>query len=529
MKRILISDNLSELGLDVIRNAPGFELDYQPGLDEEKLAAAIQKADGLIIRSGSNVTARVIEGAAKLQVVGRAGIGVDNIDVRAASKRGIAVMNTPTGNSVTTAEHTIGLMMSLARWIPAATASMKAGKWEKKKFKGRELAGKTLAVIGLGTIGRIVASRAKGLALRVIAFDPVLTPDRAAALGVELVDLETIWATADIITVHTPLNAHTKNLINADVVAKLKQGVMVINCARGGIYDESAVLAGLESGRIAGAAFDVYPVEPPPQDSALLQHPRVICTPHLGASTQEAQDRVAKEIAEQVVAFIDSGEIKNALNVPAMSGELAEKVAPYVELAVRLGKFLAQVEQGGPQAIEIECVGEAAEHGIDAISAAAVGGFLQHFLDVPVNAISAPHLAEDRGIAIRELKTKISREKHASLVIVRIRDDDGNDHVAAGTLGSDRMQRLVRWNDFDIDARLEGTALVVASADKPGVIGFLGTALGDAKVNVASVFLGKSSTNAALSLWNLDDEMPEEVLTQVQGSPNVQRALVIHL
>jgi D-3-phosphoglycerate dehydrogenase len=533
MKRVLVSDNLSNHGLDVIRDGDGYELDYQPGLDEAKLAEAIKSADALIIRSGSKVTARVIEAADKLKVIGRAGIGVDNIDIAAASKRGIAVMNTPTGNSVTTAEHTISLMMSLARWIPAATASMKAGKWEKKKFKGRELAGKTLAVIGLGTIGRIVANRAKGLAMRVIAFDPVITPDRASALGVELTDLDKIWSTADVITVHTPLTPKTKGLINADVVSKLKEGVLLVNCARGGIYDEDAVLAGLESGRIGGAAFDVYPVEPPPEGSAIIQHPRVVCTPHLGASTQEAQDRVAKEIAEQVSAFLDSGEIKNALNVPAMSGELAAKVAPYVELADKLGSFMAQVEQQGgensPKSIEIECSGDAAELGTEAIVAAAVGGFLQRFLDVPVNAISAPHLAEDRGISVRELKTKAPLGKHASVVTVRIEDQDGKQHVASGTLGSDRSARLVRWGDFDIEAKLEGTALVVASLDKPGVIGFMGTTLGDAKINVASVFLGKSSQGHAMSMWNLDDDMPPEVLEAVQDSPNVQRAIVIHL
>lgn len=529
MKRILVSDNLSELGRNVITAAEGYELDYQPGLDEEQLAAAIKGAHGLVIRSGSKVTARVIEAADELKVIGRAGIGVDNIDIHAASKRGIAVMNTPTGNSVTTAEHTISLMMSLARWIPAATASMKAGKWEKKKFKGRELAGKTLAVIGLGTIGRIVANRAKGLAMRVIAFDPVLTPERAAALGVELTDLKTIYNSADIITVHTPLNPHTKGLINGDVIDKLKDGVLLINCARGGIYDEAAVLAGLESGKIGGAAFDVYPVEPPPADSALLQHPRVVCTPHLGASTQEAQDRVAQEIAEQVVAFLDAGEIKNALNVPAMSGELAEQVAPYVALANKLGSFLAQVEQAAPASIEIECVGSAAALSVDAIASAAVGGFLEHFLDVPVNAISAPHLAEDRGITVRELKTNVSADAHLSKVVVRIRDKNGKDHCAAGVLASDRSPRLVRWNEFDIEARLDGSALVVASLDKPGVIGFMGTTLGDAEVNVGSVFLGKSSKGHAVSMWNLDDEMPSEVLARVQGSPNVQRAVLIHL
>jgi D-3-phosphoglycerate dehydrogenase len=529
MTRILVSDNLSEPGLDVIRQYDGVELDYQPGLSEEQLAEAIKNADGLIIRSGSQVTARVIEAAEKLRVVGRAGIGVDNIDLSAASKRGIAVMNTPTGNSVTTAEHSIGLMMSLARWIPAATASLKAGKWEKKKFQGRELANKTLAVIGLGTIGRIVANRGKGLSMRVIAFDPVLTADRASALGVELMDLESIWKLADVITVHTPLNAKTKGMVNDEVVAKLKPGVLLVNCARGGIYDEDAVLRGLESGHIGGAAFDVFSTEPPPQDSALLQHPRVICTPHLGASTREAQERVAVEIAQQVIAFLTSGAIKNALNVPSMSSELAAKLGPYVDMAEKLGGFLAQVESIVPRTIEVECIGEEPSLGVEAVSAAALGGLLRHFFDIPVNAISAPHLAADRGITVRELKTTQSQGAFASQVIVRVLDAEGQCAIVEGALGSDRSPRLVRWDDFDIEAKLGGHALVVASIDKPGVIGFMGTTLGEASINVASVHLGKSSEGRALSVWNLDDELPAEVLEAVTGSDNVERVVAIRL
>jgi D-3-phosphoglycerate dehydrogenase len=529
MKRILVSDNLSERGLDVIRTSDGVELDYQPGLSEEQLVEAIKTADGLIIRSGSKVTPRVIEAAEKLRVVGRAGIGVDNVNIPAASKRGIAVMNTPTGNSVTTAEHTISLMMSLARWIPAATASLKAGKWEKKKFQGRELACKTLAVIGLGTIGRIVAKKGHALDMRVIAFDPVLTADRAAALGVELMDLESIWKLADVITVHTPLNPKTKGMVNDEVVGKLKDGVMLINCARGGIYDEDAVLRGLESGKIAGAAFDVFPVEPPPADSALVAHPRVICTPHLGASTQEAQERVAVEIAQQVISFLTAGAIKNALNVPSMSSELAAKLDPYVDLAEKLGGFLAQIETIVPSTIEVECIGDEPGLGVEAISASAVGGFLRNFLDVPVNAISAPHLADDRGITVRELKTLHGQGAFAQQVIVRVRDAAGKCVIVEGALGSDRSPRLVRWGDFDIEATLKGTALVVASLDKPGVIGFMGTTLGDAKVNVASVHLGKSSAGHALSIWNLDDEMPADVLEAVNSSDNVERAVLISL
>ena len=528
MKRIVVSDSLSERGLAVIRNAENVELDYRPGLSEQELADAVKQADGLIIRSGSKVTARVIEGADRLRAIGRAGIGVDNIDIPAASKRGIAVMNTPTGNAVTTAEHTISLMMSLARWIPSATASMKAGKWEKKKFQGRELSRKTLGIIGLGTIGRIVASRAQGLEMRVIAFDPVLTEERATALGVELVQLEMIWSQADVITAHTPLTPKTKGLIDDSVVAKLRDGVLLINCARGGIYDEEAVLRGLDSGKIGGAAFDVYVVEPPP-DTPLLQHDKVICTPHLGASTQEAQERVAVQIAEQVIDFLSTGAIKNALNVAAMSGELAEKVAPWVTLAERLGCFLAQVEDIEPNTIEVECAGDAGSHGIEAISAAAVGGFLRQFLDVPVNAISAPHLAVDRGIDVRELRTRTSHGAHASYVAVRASDSAGRTCMAAGALGSDRTPRLVNWDDFDIEAHLTGKALVVASLDVPGVIGFLGTTLGAAEVNVAAVSLGKAPSGNALSVWNLDDNVPSTVLEQLNASDNVSRAHVITL
>jgi len=528
MPRVLVSDALSGQGLAALRSAKGFEVDYQPGLDEAALANAIKGAAGLVIRSGSQVTARVIEAADTLKVIGRAGIGVDNIDVDAASRRGIAVMNTPTGNAVTTAEHAISLMMSLARWIPLATASMKAGKWEKKKFQGRELAGKTLGIVGLGTIGRIVADRAKGLHMRVMGFDPVLSADRAAQLGVELVELEQLWAQADVITVHTPLTPQTKGLVDDETVAKLRDGVLLVNCARGGIYDEAAVLRGLDSGKIGGAAFDVYPQEPPPADAPIIAHERVVCTPHLGASTKEAQERVAVQIAEQVVAFLTRGEVSNALNVPSVSVEIAAKLAPWTTLAERLGKFVAQVEPLVADCIEIECVGEACDSTIEPIVAAALSGLLSHYLDAPVNRISAPHMASERGISVRQLKTTSARGPFASQVILRVTDREQTTHVASGALGSDGSPRLVRWGNFDIEAHLDGQALVVASLDKPGVIGFMGAALGDANINVASVFLGKAPEEGmALSVWNLDDPIGDDVLSLVSRSPNVTRALVV--
>src|ERR1700722_8421999 len=338
--RVLVSDTLSKAGLAVPWKNPALSVEYAPGLKEAELAAKIAGFDALVVRSGSKVTKKVIDAADKLRVIGRAGIGIDNVDVPAASKRGIVVMNTPTGNAVTTAEHAITLLMSLARKIPQATASMKSGKWEKSKFQGRELAGKTLGVIGLGNIGRIVADRAKGLRMNVIAFDPVLTADRAVELGGELVPLEDIWARADAITTHAPLNEHTRGIVNDAAIDKMKKGVLLVNCARGGIYDEAALARGLESKKLGGVALDVF-VEEPPGAHPLLAFDDVICTPHLGASTEEAQERVVMEIAEQVSQYLVDGTITNAVNVPSVSRKAAAKLGPYLELANKLGAFLA--------------------------------------------------------------------------------------------------------------------------------------------------------------------------------------------
>jgi D-3-phosphoglycerate dehydrogenase len=548
MLRVLVSDSLSEQGLAILRADSNLTIDYQPGLGEDALAAALPGAHALVIRSGSKVTARVIEAATTLRVIGRAGIGVDNVDVPAASKRGIVVMNTPTGNAVTTAEHAISLLFSLARMIPQAAASMKAGQWEKKKFEGRELAGKTLGVVGLGNIGRIVADRAKGLRMNVIGFDPVLTADRAAALGIELCGLDAIWARADAITVHTPLTATTQNLVDDAVVARLKKGVLLINAARGGIYDLDALLRGLESGHIGGVALDVFTTEPPPKDLAILQHERVIATPHLGASTKEAQARVALEIAEQVVSYLATGAVKNAVNAPSVAGEVAPKLAPYLDLADKLGGFLASVSMG-PQAastsgatasahvepsasitaIEVECGGEPADLGMKAIVASAVAGYLRRYLDAPVNQVSAPHVAAERGIEVRELRRLSPQGKHASLVILRVHTAEGAVQVAQGALGSDGSARLVAWNDFEIEAHLGGHTLVVTNIDKPGVIGMIGTALGNVGVNIAGVHLGVAGTGDAVSVWSLDSAIPAGVLAELRLSPNVSSAIPIRV
>ncbi len=527
--RILVSDTLSEAGLDILRKAPGVEVVYKPGLKEADLAAAIPGFDALVIRSGSKVTAKVIAAAKGLRVIGRAGIGVDNVDVPAASKHGIVVMNTPTGNAVTTAEHAISLLMSLARKIPQATASMRAGKWEKSKFQGHELSGKTLGVIGLGNIGRIVASRARGLQMNVMGYDPVMTPERAAALGIELVGLDAIWARADAITVHTPLTAETRGLINDATVEKLKPGVLLVNCARGGIYDEAALVRGLESKKIGGVALDVF-TEEPPGALPILQRDDVICTPHLGASTEEAQERVALEIAEQVVAYLTSGTTVNAVNSPSVSREAAPRLLPYVDLAGRLGSFLAQLHQVSPRSIEVECIGEPAELGPKPVTAAALAGVLERSFEENVNPVSAPILAKDAGIVVRELSSSPEPGGYSSLVSVRITQADGSVLRADGTLFANGAARLVRWGAYELDAHLAGSMLVILNEDRPGVIGAVGTLLGKALINVSRLQVGvEVGSKRAAALWGLDSPPLAATLEEIRTSPNVAAASCIKL
>jgi D-3-phosphoglycerate dehydrogenase len=417
----------------------------------------------------------------------------------------------------------------LARKTPQATASMRGGKWEKTKFQGRELSGKTLGVIGLGNIGRIVADRARGLHMNVIAFDPVVSPDRASSLGVELVSLDQIWERADAITVHTPLTSETRGIVNDDSIAKMKKGVLLVNCARGGIFDEAALLRGLESGKLGGVALDVF-VEEPPGPIPLLGRDDVICTPHLGASTEEAQERVALEIAEQVVSYLTTGTIVNAVNVPSVSREIAPRLNPYIDLARRLGSFLGQAEKIKPRAIEVECMGEPGELGARAITASAVAGVLERFLDASVNQVSAPHLAKDRGIALRELRTSPEPGGFSALVSVRIEEAGGKVVRVDGTLAADGSARLVRWGDYELDAHLAGATLVILNEDRPGVIGAVGTVLGRAELNVGRLQVGlHPASKRAASLWSLDSPLPAAVLEEIRRLPNVSTALSLVL
>jgi D-3-phosphoglycerate dehydrogenase / 2-oxoglutarate reductase len=528
MAKVLVSDSLSKQGLEVLSTAPGIELDNRPGLSEDELADAIGAYEGLVIRSGSKVTAKVIERATRLRVIGRAGIGVDNVDVKAASRRGIVVMNTPTGNAVTTAEHALALLFAVARKIAMADHTMKQGKWEKKALQGRELSAKTLGVVGLGNIGRIVADRAKGLRMNVIGYDPVVSAERAAELGIELVGLDELFRRADAISVHTPLTAETKALVNDQTIAKMKKGVLLINAARGGIYDEAALVRGLASGQIGGVGVDVF-LEEPPGATELVSHPNVVATPHLGASTEEAQLRVAVEIAHQVVDYLTSGTVTNAVNVPSVSPEAAPRLAPYLVLARRLGELLTQVETLEPVRVTVECAGEAAELSTTPIVNAALAGLLGRFFEQPINEVNAPLLARDGGIEVKDNKTTRMTE-YTTLLTIQVADKDGAEVVVAGTLAADHTPRLVRWGPHQLDAQLEGWNLVLKNLDRPGVIGRIGSILGDAQINIARIQMGLDpKTGRAVSLWALDSALPPEVLERIRAAAGVEQSLAIKI
>ncbi|HUI24661.1 MAG TPA: phosphoglycerate dehydrogenase [Candidatus Kryptonia bacterium] len=529
MARVLVSDKLAPEGMEILRAAPGIEVDHLPGLSPADLVAKIADYHGLIIRSETKVTAAVIAAAANLRVIGRAGIGVDNVDVDAATKKGIVVMNTPGGNNVTTAEHAISMMLSLARSIPQATASMKAGKWEKGKFMGSEVCNKTLGIIGIGNIGGLVANRAQGLHMKVIAYDPFISSDAAARLGVEVVSLDELYERADFISVHTPLNSDTRNLVGTAAFAKMKKGVRVVNCARGGIVDEAALTAAIESGKVAGAALDVFAQEPTPPDHPLLKLPQVICTPHLGAATSEAQLNVAIAIAEQVVAFLKDGVIQNAVNVPSMSSELLEVLTPYLTLGEKLGNLQGQIVNGAPREVFIEYAGEVAEYDVKAVTLAVLRGLLNRVLEAgEVNYVNAATVARDRGIKVVEAKTSQAKG-YLNLVTVRVTTNQGESHVAGVVFGR-RVVRLVRINDFYLEAVPEGHILMLHNRDVPGVVGAVGNLLGELKINIAGLELGRERVGGmAISLIHVDEPVPANVLEKLRTLPPIVSAQLITL
>ncbi len=521
MPKILVSDKLSEAGLKILKDGTGLEVDTKSGLKPDELKKIIGEYDGLIIRSGTKVTADLLSAADKLKIIGRAGIGVDNVDTVAASKKGIIVENTPGGNVVTTAEHAIAMMFAVARKIPQATGSMKEGKWEKTKFVGSELYNKNLGVVGLGNIGKIVADRAVGLKMKVLAYDPFLSAETASKMGVELVELDDLFARADFITVHTPFNEKTKNLIDRPQFAKMKKGVYLINCARGGIVNEDALVAAIQEGVVAGAALDVFSEEPINPAHPLLKLDQVVCSPHLGASTDEAQENVSIEVAEQVVDYFVKGVVRNAVNFPSISGELAKVLKPYLSLAEKLGKLQGQLAEASPQEVIIEYSGELAEFPSAPMTVSILKGILESILeDVSVNYVNAPFIAKERSIKVTE--SKVSQvQDFRSVIAVTLKFANGSRSVS-GTIFGTNNPRIVRIDDFYLEAVPEGAILVIHNHDKPGVVGNVGTLLGKNQVNISRMQLGLGNKQGeAIALYNVDQPAKAELMTELSKLPNI--------
>jgi D-3-phosphoglycerate dehydrogenase len=516
--KVLISDNISPKCVEILKKA-GLDVDIKGGMKPEELKACIGDYEGLIIRSATKVTSEVIDAATSLKVIGRAGSGLDNVDRTAATKKGIVVMNTPGGNTITTAEHTIALMVSMARQVPQATISMKAGKWEKKKFMGVELFNKTLGIVGIGNIGSQVAKRMQAFAMNVIAFDPFLSEDKAKAMGVEKVDLRELFRRSDFITVHTPLTTETRNLINRETLAIMKPGVRIINCARGGIISEKDLYDALVAGKVGGAALDVFEKEPP-ENNPLLTLDTVVATPHLGASTREAQENVAVAVAEQVVDYLVNGTIRNAVNFPSIPADQIAKLQPYITLAEKLGGFSSQIFEGGVTEITIEYCGDASTVDTAPVTIAAIKGFLNPILLETVNFVNAPVIARERGIEVKEIKSTDEGD-YQSMITLRLKAKDKVSSVA-GTLFSKKDPRIVFIDDFKVEIVPEGELLFMFNNDKPGVIGNIGTLLGKNSINIARMHFGRETPGGmAISVVSIDAHASPQIIDKIRKLPNI--------
>ena len=530
--KVLVSDKMSQNGIDVLDAADGIQVVYKTNLSPEDLIKELQDTDALIIRSSTKVTKDVFVAVNKLKIIGRAGIGVDNIDCTTATERGVIVVNTPSGNATTTAEHAIAMLMALSRHIPQADKSMNGGKWEKSKFTGIEVTGKVLGVFGYGNIGKIAADRAIGLKMRVMVFDPFLTAEIAAKNGVELVTKEKLFERADYITVHVPLNDSTRNLINKNTIETMKTGVRIINCARGGIVNESDLIEGLDSGKIAGAAIDVFEEEPPPQDNPLLKHDSVICTPHLGASTAEAQVNVAVQVAEQIRDYLISGEIRNSLNCPSISSEMVKVLSPYLKLCDKLGSFQGQIHRDNHAEIKkltISYSGAVTDYDTKALTSALVYGFLNTISDGSVNFVNALSVAESRGIVVEENVVHHVQD-FANQIILSVTCEDKT-NLIAGTLFGSKNYRFVRFNDFYLEVIPDGYILALHNYDRPGVIGKATSILGNHNINVSRMQLTLDKTfqpgskesclQEAVSFINIDQPVNETILEELMKLENV--------
>lgn len=519
--KVLISDKISQTAIDIF-NERGIAVDYKPGMTPDELMACIGDYDGLAIRSATTVTPDVLAHAKNLKVIGRAGIGVDNVDQVAATNAGVIVMNTPFGNSITTAEHAVAMMMALARRIPHANESTHAGKWEKSKFSGVELFGKTLGLVGAGNIGAIVADRAQGLKMRVISYDPFLSEERAVELGIEKVEFDDLLARADFVSIHTPLTDSTRDLFNADAFDKVKPTLRIVNCARGGIINESDLLNALNDGKLAGVALDVFAIEPA-KDNPLFGHENVVCTPHLGASTSEAQENVAIQVAEQISDYLLTGAVTNALNMPSVSAEDAPRLKPYMQLAEQLGTLLGQIADGEIRKIAIEFEGTVGELNTRPLLQAGITGIMRPFSD-SVNMVNAPVLAGEKGIEIAE--TKLARKGAYQTRMTITVSGKGFENSVAGSLFGGEQPRLLRIDETRVEAELTGTMLYIVNQDVPGIIGHVGGALAEHNINIATFHLGRTGQQA-LSLIRVDGEISDSIVADLQSRDGIEKVTVV--
>lgn len=524
--KILITDGLSKEGLELFAKHKDLELDVRKKTDPQELKEIINNYQAVIIRSATKIDAEVVSLLGEdFKLIGRAGIGVDNVDIKAASKKGIIVMNTPSANAITTAEHTIALLFSLARNTPQAFSSMKELKWERSKFQGTELFGKTMGIVGMGNIGRLVAERALGLRMKVIAHDPYISKDTNLNMPIELVDMDEIFKLSDVITVHTPLTSTTKNLISKGSIDMMKEGVRIINCARGGIVNEEDVAEAISNGKIGGLAIDVFESEPPDFKSPIFKlSDKVVFTPHLGASTQEAQTKVGIAMAEQVIEFANKGVVSNAVNMPSMSTEVLSEISPYLELAEKLGSFMGQTCKVGVKEIIVEYGGNVAEMNVAPLTVTALKGYLSPVMSAPVTYVNAPLIAEERGIKLTE--TKVSTEgDFSSLVSVIVKTDEGKFSISGSIFGT-KEPRFTRLNKHGIDLAPQGNILMIENYDRPGVVGLLGAALGKKNINIGRLFLTRHENSAneefALAFISVDSPVSEETLEDIANLPEVK-------
>lgn len=530
--KVLISDKLSDSGMAILKKAKGLEIINEPGLgkDVPKLKKMIADVDAIAIRSETKLNDDILSHAKNLKVIGRAGIGVDNVDIAAASKRGIIVMNTPHGNMTTTAEHAIAMMCALTRNIPQATASLKAGKWEKGKFLGSEMYQKTLGVVGCGNIGKIVAQRAQGFGMKVISFDPFLTDEVARELEIEKVTLDNLFERSDYITIHTPLNDKTRYLVNKDGFKKMKKGVYLIHCARGGIVNETDLLAAIESGTVAGAALDVFEQEPVDPDLPLLKSDKVICTPHLGAATEEAQENVSIDVAEQIVDFLLNGNIVNAVNTASASAEVLKLLGPFMNLGQKLGSIQGQLCHESPIEIRINYYGDIIVHNTNPVSTSILQGILQHMLsDVAVNNVNAPYLAKERGIKVQETKNNKHKD-YSSLIEVTLEFNNHDTKTVSGCIFGKNNPRLVRFNNIFTEVNPQGQILIIENKDVPGVVGRIGTLLGHHQVNISNMQLGlNEQTGMATAFYSVQGKVNKNIIQEINKMAGITSINLVEL